>query len=300
VRCSVVVRVLNEKENLNHLINLLKNQKKVEFELIVIDSGSDDGTLEMLNNYIFNYPFYLTSIKKEEFSFGRSLNQAIKLSRFKELVVSISAHCFPTNDYYLYNLLKHFEDKNIGMVYGRQIGDSRSPLSEVNHLTKWFPKENNFTPNIFCNNGSSAFRYSDWENFGFNEDVTGCEDILYSLELNRIKLRTIYEPNSIVTHFHNEDFRTIFNRYKRESNLIKSLFNHNLSFVRIVYAIFNEVYSDILFRKNNNYNKSGIFEIVKYRVAKNFGQLFGQNNSKFFIKEYSEIEKMKLLNHYYY
>jgi rhamnosyltransferase len=300
VRCSVVVRVLNEKENLNHLINLLKNQKKVEFELIVIDSGSDDGTLEMLNNYIFNYPFYLTSIKKEEFSFGRSLNQAIKLSRFKELVVSISAHCFPTNDYYLYNLLKHFEDKNIGMVYGRQIGDSRSPLSEVNHLTKWFPEKNNFTPNIFCNNGSSAFRYSDWENLEFNEDVTGCEDILYSLELSNIKKSTIYEPNSIVTHFHNEDFRTIFKRYKRESNLIKSLFNHNLNFVKIVYAIFNEVYSDILFRKNKNYTNSRILDIVKYRVAKNFGQLLGQNDSKFFVKKYSEIEKMKLLNHYYY
>ena len=300
MKCSVIVRVLNEKENLNHLLKLLENQKNIEFELIVIDSGSDDGTLEMLDDYSFVYPFVFTSIRKEEFSFGRALNKAINLSTFKQLLVSISAHCFPTDDYYLYNMLKHFENNKIGMVYGRQIGDPRSPLSEVNHLTKWFPVDNNFTQNIFCNNGSSAFRYSDWKKLKFNEDVTGCEDILYSLELSNMSKKTIYEPVSIVTHYHNESFKTIFNRYKRESNLIKSLFNHNLGFNKFVYSIFYEIYSDILFRKNKRYPKSTINEIVKYRIAKNFGQLFGKNDSKVFKIQYTDDVKDKLLNHYYY
>ena len=56
MKCSVVVRVLNEKENLHKLINILEKQKKIEFELIVVDSGSDDGTVEMLESFQFKYP----------------------------------------------------------------------------------------------------------------------------------------------------------------------------------------------------------------------------------------------------
>lgn len=300
MRCSVVVRVLNERENLNQLIKILEDQKKVEFELIVIDSGSQDGTVEMLKDYNFNYPFYFTSIQKDEFSFGKALNEAIYVSTFKKIILSISAHCFPTNSYYLYNMVKHFDDVEIGLVYGRQIGDSRSPLSEVNHLFRWFPEKNDFPENLFCNNGSSAFRYSDWEKFKFDERVSGCEDVLYSLMLNTNNKKVLYEPDSIVTHFHDENFKTVFNRYKRESNLIKSLFNHNLSFANTIYSIFNEIYSDILFRKNKNYPKSSLFHIISYRVAKNLGQFYGKNNLKYFDTHISEVEKVKLINHYYY
>ena len=300
MKCSVVVRVLNEKNNLYELINILEKQKKIEFELIVIDSGSDDGTVEMLESFQFKYPFYFTSIEKEKFSFGKSLNNGIKQSRFKQIIVSLSAHCFPIDEYYLFNMVKNFDNKSIGFVYGRQIGDERSPLSEVNHLSKWFPEFGISKTNLFSNNGSSSFRYTDWEKIKFNEEVTGCEDILFALELENIHKHTLYEPNSVVTHYHDENFKVVYNRYKRESNLILSLFDHSLKLTEIVRSIFREIYSDISFRKKNSYQRSSIYAITKYRVAKNFGQYFAKKDQNKFNLKYSYETKKKLLGHYYY
>ena len=300
MKCTVIVRVLNEKENLYQLINLLETQTNINFELVVIDSGSTDGTVEMLSEFDFKFPFYFTEIAKEEFSFGKALNKAIELSNYKDIVLSISAHCFPVNDEYLSNMTKHFIKEDIGLVYGRQIGDTRSPLSEVNHLCQWFPSNNNFQSNLFCNNGSSAFRYKDWEKILFDEEITGCEDILFSLKLFDNDQKTLYEPNAIVTHFHYEEFKLIYNRYKRESTLIKSLFGHKLYLFQALKSIYFEIKSDLNFRKKPNYPRSNFLEICKYRIAKNFGQYLSKPEIKEFNIDIKIEEKNKLLNHYYY
>ena len=300
LKCTVVVRVLDEKENLFRLINLLETQTKINFELVVIDSGSTDGTVEMLNEFNFKYPFYFTEIAKEEFSFGKALNKAIELSTYKDIIISISAHCFPINNEYLSNMTKHFIKDDVGLIYGRQIGDIRSPLSEVNHLHKWFPSTNDFKSNIFCNNGSSAFRYKDWEKILFDEEITGCEDILFSLELFGIHKKTVYEPEAIVSHFHYEDFKLIYNRFKRESILIKSLFGHKLYLFQTLKSTYLEIKSDLNFRKKQNYPRSNFLEICKYRIAKNFGQYLSKGDTKEFRINLTIEEKNKLLKHYYY
>ena len=52
---SIVIRCLNENENLKVLIPLLLNQTKTDFEIIFVDSGSNDGTLETISYYINQY-----------------------------------------------------------------------------------------------------------------------------------------------------------------------------------------------------------------------------------------------------
>ena len=299
MKVTVVIRVLNEKDNLHKLLQLLEKQLDVTFEIVIIDSGSTDGTLEMIKKYEFKFPKIITNIKKEEFSFGRSLNKGIEKSTYKEIVISLSAHCFPVDEYYLLNMSKNFDDEKKGLVFGRQVGDSRSPLSEVNHMNKWFPI-NNLSPGIFCNNGSSAFRYSDWEKIKFDEKVSGCEDILFALELKNKGKDTIYEPKAIVSHYHDENFKTVFNRYRRESKLIKSLFNYKIKLRTMIISILKEVYSDLKYRKNFHFPRSSLFQILLYRSAKNFGQYVANVDYKNFNLHIDKNVKTKLINHYYY
>ncbi|BCV01094.1 hypothetical protein CM15mP35_04720 [bacterium] len=46
LKASIVIRCLNEFENLNVLFPLLKRQTYSNFEIIFVDSGSTDGSLE--------------------------------------------------------------------------------------------------------------------------------------------------------------------------------------------------------------------------------------------------------------
>ena len=69
---SVVIRTLNEEKHLDELLRSIRSQKSdlFDIEVVIVDSGSLDRTLEIANNYAAR----ITYIKKREFTFGRSLN----------------------------------------------------------------------------------------------------------------------------------------------------------------------------------------------------------------------------------
>lgn len=90
MRYSVIIRTLNEEKYLQELINHIKKQKielEDEIEIILVDSGSTDLTLEIAKKNDLKILF----IKKENFSFGRSLNIGCSASS-GELLIFISGH----------------------------------------------------------------------------------------------------------------------------------------------------------------------------------------------------------------
>ena len=75
--CSIIIRTLNEEIYLDQLIKKIKRQNlnsKLKYEIILVDSGSTDNTLKIAERQKIN----IIKIKKEEFSFGRSLNYGCK------------------------------------------------------------------------------------------------------------------------------------------------------------------------------------------------------------------------------
>ena len=64
MNCSIIIRTLNEKKNLEILFKLLESQNNKQFEVILIDSGSTDGTIEFLDKYNFKFLSSPISIKK--------------------------------------------------------------------------------------------------------------------------------------------------------------------------------------------------------------------------------------------
>ncbi|MEX0796835.1 MAG: glycosyltransferase family A protein, partial [Acidimicrobiia bacterium] len=100
---SIVIRCYNEAEHIGKLLSELKRQSFSDFEIVVVDSGSDDGTLEILQSE----DVALEHIRKENFSFGRSLNIGCRAAT-GEFLVFISAHCYPEHENWLANLIAGF------------------------------------------------------------------------------------------------------------------------------------------------------------------------------------------------
>lgn len=84
------------------------------FELVIVDSGSTDGTVEMIKQY----PARLYTIRSDEFNFGRTRDYGFSLAR-GEFIVTISQDVVPCDETWLQQLTIPFKgNERIAAVQG--------------------------------------------------------------------------------------------------------------------------------------------------------------------------------------
>jgi glycosyltransferase involved in cell wall biosynthesis len=219
-KASIIIRCYNEADHIGKLLSELKRQTFTDYEVIVVDSGSDDGTLEIVEGE----DVLLEHIRKEEFSFGRSLNIGCGAAS-GEFLVFISAHCYPEHEDWLANLLAGFEDDRVAVVYGKQRGIPDSHVSEQQIFKRWFPDES--VPRQegpFSNNANAAIRRALWEQYPYDEVLTGLEDVAWAQQVMRDGWWVSYRADAGVIHVHNETPSQIRNRYRREAITFQKVF----------------------------------------------------------------------------
>ena len=76
--CSVVIRTFNEAKHLGSLFDAIERQTYDDHEVIVVDSGSYDGTVETA----LSRTDHVHQINSRDFTFGYSLNVGIRAARY--------------------------------------------------------------------------------------------------------------------------------------------------------------------------------------------------------------------------
>ena len=89
-KISIVIRTKNEEKYLAQTLDMLIAQKEMDFEIIIVDSGSTDRTLDIIKNYHVK----LIEIKPEEFTYGYALNIGAEAAS-GEYLLNLSAHAIP-------------------------------------------------------------------------------------------------------------------------------------------------------------------------------------------------------------
>ncbi len=216
---SVVIRAFNEEEHIGRLLFGITQQTLEDVEIILVDSGSTDKTLEIAEKY----PVKDLHIQPDEFTFGRSLNRGIAAAT-GEIVVITSAHCYPVYPDWLDKLCKPFQNENVALVYGRQIGGESNFYSEHQFFRKYFP-ENSISEQAhpYSHNANAAIRRTLWEEHPYNELLTGLEDLAWSSWALDEGYGIDYVAEAVVVHQHDETMRQVLNRYKREAIAMKQI-----------------------------------------------------------------------------
>ena len=100
---TIVIPTFNGEEFLIEVIEAIFNQKTTKtYELLIIDSGSTDRTLEI----IAKYPkIRLHQIPNKEFGHGRTRNLAVEMAN-SEFVVFLTQDATPSHDQWLDYLLE--------------------------------------------------------------------------------------------------------------------------------------------------------------------------------------------------
>ncbi len=210
---SVVIRALNEGQHLGRLLRGLQQQSVVPDEIILVDSGSTDDTVAIAEQWGAK----IVHIAKSDFSFGRSLNRGCEAAT-GDLLLIVSAHVYPVFDTYVEHLAEPFENERTAIAYGRQVGDHRTKFSESRVMLKWFPEESIWEQgNPFSNNANAMVRRSVWDEFRYDEELTGLEDLAFAKRAQEEGYSVSYVADAPVVHVHEETWQTVRNRYRREA-----------------------------------------------------------------------------------
>ncbi|MGB7964193.1 MAG: glycosyltransferase family 2 protein [Propionicimonas sp.] len=210
---GVVIRCLNEEEHIGRLLTGLERQTRRPDQVVVVDSGSTDATVDIASRYTAD----VLDIEPADFSFGRALNIGCAHAD-TDILVLVSAHVYPLYDTWLAQLVAPFADRKVALSYGRQVGDQRTKYSESRVLLKWFPASSIPRQTYpFCNNANAAVRRSLWRELPYDEDLTGLEDLDWAKRALARGFHLSYVAEAPVVHVHEESWGRIANRYRREA-----------------------------------------------------------------------------------
>jgi rhamnosyltransferase len=214
---SVVIRAKNEARYIGEVLSALFGQSGADpFEVIIVDSGSTDGTLEVAREY----PLKVIEITPEAFTYGRALNLGIQEAS-GDFIASLSAHSTPEHDRWLANLLEPFRNPRVAGVIGRQAPRANATLLEllnmryISGLMSSRPQLRDRNP--MFSNANGAFRRSLWQRLPFDEGVRGAEDIAWARSMQALGYLIAYEPGAAVYHSHGEPFLKLVQRIMHDS-----------------------------------------------------------------------------------
>ena len=274
---SVVIRCYNEEKHIGRLLHGIYQQNISDIEIIIVDSGSTDGTLAIASRF----PLKIIEIKPEKFSFGRSLNLGCSAA-ISDFIVIASAHAYPVYRDWIEQLLAPFQDTRVGIVYGKQRGGETTKFAEHQIFERWFPDRSNPAQELpFCNNANAAIRKVLWKKFLYNEEVTGLEDLEWANRILKAGHRLAYQADAVVVHLHDEIPTQTYNRYRREAIALKRIFPHENFFFKDFLRLFvTNTISDYKNALRNGVRYRDTYEIPLFRLMQFFGTYRGFNDSR--------------------
>ncbi|MEJ2006144.1 MAG: glycosyltransferase, partial [Cyclobacteriaceae bacterium] len=274
--CSIIIRAFNEEKALGRLLDGIEQQTGVDYEILLVDSGSTDRTLDIAARY----PVRIVRIDSSEFTFGRSLNRGITAARGKFIII-ISAHCFPVYPDWLQQLLRPFQDEKVAVTYGRQRGGTSNHFSEHQFFRTYFPADSQPDQGQpFTHNANAAIRRSLWEQHNYNEELTGLEDLAWSSWAREQGYKIAYVAEAEIVHIHQETIRQVNNRYRREAIAMKQILPTSRFTIKdLVSMFFYKVSSDIRQAARENILAREILDILRFRLAQYLGTWQGYRYS---------------------
>ena len=197
---SIIMRSFNEAWALKGTLPALAAQEFKNWELIVIDSGSTDGSQELIRAA---QPAHFVQITPKEYNPSRVMNQGMRLAK-SELGIFINADATPQGTNWLRPLVNALQDPKTAACFGRQI--PRPDCQEVfaNDYDRCFgPNRESAKWEHFFSMVSSGLRKDVWAKRGFREDLQYAEDDEYTRWCKAQGYAVAYVPESVAMHSHN-------------------------------------------------------------------------------------------------
>ena len=213
---SIVYLTKNGGQKFRESLNVVFSQLvDFEYEVIVVDSGSTDGTLE----YVKSRPVRLYEIPPDEFNFGLTRDFGFSLAN-GEILIAISQDAIPVGSSWLKNITSPFKDPSVEVVQapdvlpptGRFFYWERIRLfSFTRESRRWIKAHNN----IGLSFTGCAIRRRAWETAHLGR-VEMNEDKVFQKKIADKGYKIVIAPDATNYHAHTYTLPSLVKRCENE------------------------------------------------------------------------------------
>ncbi len=210
---SVVIPARNEEANIRRCLEAVLGQETLfRVEIIVIDSGSEDATVEIVRSFP---QVQLIEIPAREFGHGRTRNLGAEEAR-GTYVVFLNADALPMDPVWLNHLIDPMNrHADIAGVFSRHFPREDCYLYMARDLYTSMPDRQMLRTRagaldfMLFSTVSGAVRKEIWRRFPFQPDIIIAEDQDWARKILDQGYNILYQPTSAVRHSHNYTSRQL-------------------------------------------------------------------------------------------
>ncbi|MBQ9314996.1 MAG: glycosyltransferase family 2 protein [Clostridia bacterium] len=216
---SFIIPTLNAEKYIDKLIKRLLSQTIQIQEIILLDSESDDKTVEIANKYD---KVRIVRIERKNFDHGGTRNIGFE-EAVGDIVFVMSQDALPCDKYYVENMLSALKEPGVVMATARQVPYPDAPRIEkitraYNYSDKTIIKDISMLDKL----GVKTFFFSDvcsaykknvyFELGGYETPALICNDMVMASKALHAGYSTAYKADAKVFHSHKY---TLKQQYKR-------------------------------------------------------------------------------------
>jgi len=212
MRVSLVMTVLNEAASLPAVLETLMAQTRPADEIVIVDGGSRDGSVELLRASEAYLPLRIVVRPGANISQGR--NAAIGVATGDVIAVTDAGVRLPPD--WLEHLVAPFADAAVMHVAGFFVSDPRT-VFETALGAATLPDVDEIRPKTFLPSSRSvAFRKAVWEQAGgYPEWLDYCEDLIFDLRVCAARGPFAFAPRARVSFRPRQSLESFYHQYFR-------------------------------------------------------------------------------------
>lgn len=208
---SVIATVLNEGDNIHHLMQGLTMQTRQPDEIVIVDGGSYDETVTIMQSYSDQLPLRILAEAGCNISQGR--NRAIREAK-GDIIAVVDAGVRLEPDWLAIVTQVLLDDADVTVVAGFFQADPGNTFEAAMGATV-LPLVDEIQPETFLPSSRSvAFRkQAALDVAGYPEWLDYCEDLIFDLRLKAVNPPFVFAPDALVHFRPRRSLKAFFKQY---------------------------------------------------------------------------------------
>ncbi len=240
---AIIMRSKDEMPHAVTALDRLATQRWTDWTLYNVDSGSRDGTLEVVRKA---NPDRLTEIAPSAYVPGKVLNEMIARTH-EPLIVFLNADAIPLDDRWLERLLRPLQEGTADATMSKQHARPDAHfIVDYDYRRAYDPKNIKEENEDFFSAVACAFRREWWERIKFPESGYA-EDLAWAKTCRETGARLKLVLDSEVEHSHNYTLKSLYTKKYRHGQTYHRMYGRQPHVVAQTVACLREIVRDGLY-----------------------------------------------------